>query len=125
MITNKFNSNHITNTLSGDGRLGNQIIRNLAVSIMAEKHNLQVLYKNEETIKRLGISLFHGIHNYNTMIKLTDENYFDLLMEDTLVSNLNPNDSFFQTPDIAIFLYNYLQSKMNDIMLVNPFNNRY
>ena len=41
----------------GVGRLGNQIIRNLAVSLIAEKHNLKVNYYNEDLIIKLGIIL--------------------------------------------------------------------
>ena len=36
----------MSTTTSSNGRLGNQIIRNLAVSIIAEKHNLYVNYCN-------------------------------------------------------------------------------
>ena len=35
------------------GRLGNQIIRNLAVSIIAEKHNLYVNYCNYDLITKI------------------------------------------------------------------------
>ena len=32
-----------------DGRLGNQIIRNIAVSLLAEKSNLHVTYSSHES----------------------------------------------------------------------------
>ena len=47
------------------GRLGNQIIRNLAVSLIAEKHNLCVNYCNNQLISELGIYLFSGANNFN------------------------------------------------------------
>ena len=37
----------MTSTTGYNGRLGNQIIRNLAVSLIAEKHNLKVDYYNK------------------------------------------------------------------------------
>jgi hypothetical protein len=37
----------MTSTIEGEGRLGNQIIRNLAVSLLAEKHDLKVDYYNK------------------------------------------------------------------------------
>ena len=36
----------MTSTQKSAGRLGNQLIRNIAVSIVAEKHNLYVDYSH-------------------------------------------------------------------------------
>ena len=55
----------MTSTPSGNGRLCNQIIRNLAVSIVAEKHDLHVTYANNDLIKQLGIDLFCGKNIFN------------------------------------------------------------
>ena len=41
-----------------NGRLCNQIIRNLAVNNIAEKHNLYVDYVNNDKILELGIELY-------------------------------------------------------------------
>jgi hypothetical protein len=67
----------VTTTIP-NGRLGNQIIRNLALSLLAEKHNLKVNYCNNDIIEQLGIELFSGnnIHNDNQL--LNDDNYFCL-----------------------------------------------
>jgi len=35
---------NMISTTGSNGRLGNQIIRNLAVSLLAKKHNLKVEY---------------------------------------------------------------------------------
>jgi hypothetical protein len=48
----------MTTTIATNGRLGNQIIRNLAVSLIAEKFNLHVDYVNFNLINDLGINLF-------------------------------------------------------------------
>ena len=68
----------MTSTTGTNGRLGNQIIRNLAVSLIAEKHNIKVNYYNKDLINKLGINLFSGINEYNSIQELTDNNYFTI-----------------------------------------------
>ena len=74
------------------GRLCNQIIRNLCVSLIAKKFNLKVIYSSYEKITSLGIELFSGDNNFSNFIELNDNNYFDILNQTTLNSNLNPNN---------------------------------
>jgi hypothetical protein len=115
-------------TSTGDlGRLGNQIIRNLAVSLLAEKHNLKVNYYNNDLICRLGIKLFSGVNSYESIQDLTDDNYFTIYNFDKLNYNLYPNGNFFQTKEITNFLYNYLHSDKvkSNIIENNPFRERY
>jgi len=107
-----------------NGRLGNQIIRNLAVSLLAEKHNLKVNYCNHELIHHLGINLFSGKKNYPTIQNLTDTNYFTIY-NSNLTSNINANDHYLQTKEITNFLYYYLQQIKSSIILKNPFKERY
>lgn len=106
-----------------NGRLGNQIIRNLAVSLLAEKYNLKVNYYNNDLIYKLGIKLFSGINSYERIQDLTDDNYFNIYNCDNLNYNLNPNNNFFQTKEITNFLYNYLHSDKvkSNIIENNPF----
>jgi len=118
----------MTTTISY-GRLGNQIIRNLAVSLIAEKYDLYVDYVSYELIKKLGIELFIGKNKYNNTIKLEDNNYFDIYKnENTLLNaNLNPNENFFQTQEITNLIYTYLHSDKikQNIINKNPFTQRY
>ena len=109
-----FETTKYTITLSNGqyGRLGNQIIRNLCVSIIAKKFNLHVVYSSYDKIKSLGIDLFSGTIIYDNRIKLTEENFFEILEKDTLDSNLDANDCFFQTKEITNYLYNYLQNEI-------------
>lgn len=109
------------------GRLGNQIIRNLAVSIIAEKHNLYVNYCNYDLIQSLGINLFIGKNKFNSIKELNDTNYFDIYESNELKTNLNPNNNFFQTKKITNFLYNYLHSDLikQTIINKNPYKERY
>ena len=60
------------------GRLGNQIIRNIAVHLIAEKNNLKVVYSNNDLIKSLGIDLFSGSDLHQTTICLNNHNYFTI-----------------------------------------------
>jgi len=110
-----------------NGRLGNQIIRNLAVSLLAEKHNLKVDYYNNTLINKLGIELFSGSNSYNLIQNLTDDNYFTIYNMDELNYNLNPNHAFFQTKEITNFLYNYLHKDKikSTIISNNPFKDQY
>ena len=110
-----------------NGRLGNQIIRNLAVSLLAEKHNLKVQYFNENLINKLGINLFSGENVYDTIQSLTDDNYFNIYNCGNLNYNLNPNNNFFQTKEITNFLYDYLHTDIikTNIIENNPFKERY
>jgi hypothetical protein len=117
----------MTSTTGHFGRLGNQIIRNLAVSLLAKKHNLKVDYFNKDLINKLGIELFNGSNSYNYIQNLTDDNYFTIYNIDELNYNLNPNNNFFQTKEITNFLYNYLHKDeiKSNIIDNNPFKQRY
>jgi hypothetical protein len=117
----------MTSTINGAGRLGNHIIRNLAVSLLAEKKNIKVDYSNKDLINKLGIELFSGSNSYNCTEFLTDNNYFTIYNSDELNYNLNPNSSFFQTKEITNFLYNYLHRDniKSNIINNNSFKERY
>ena len=117
----------MTSTTHNNGRLGNQIIRNLAVSLIAKKHNLKVNYSNHDLINKLGINLFSESNIYTNMYDLNDDNYFSIYNYNNLNYNLNPNNAYFQTKEITNFIYNYLHTdsvKLN-IIEKNPFKMRY
>jgi len=114
-------------TTYNNGRLCNQIIRNLATSLIAEKYDLQVTYSNHEAIQSLGINLFSGQNRYDDTIVVTDDNYFDVLESNNMTTNINPNNNYFQTKEITNFLYRHIHSDdvKNNIIDKNPVNNRY
>jgi len=116
----------MTSTIGTEGRLGNQIIRNLAVSLIAKKHNIAVDYYNNELIHTLGITLFSGSYVYENIKDLTDTNYFDIYNSDTINYNLIPHQ-FYQTKEITNFLYDYLHTDevKSNIIEKNPFKERY
>jgi len=117
----------MTSTCGNNGRLGNQIIRNLAVSLLAEKHNLAVNYYNKDLISKIGIELFSGSKSYTNIQELTDDNYFTIYNCDDLSYNLQPNKEYFQTKEITNLLYNYLHTDkiQSKIIENNPFKYRY
>jgi hypothetical protein len=109
------------------GRLGNQIIRNLAVSLLAEKHNLKVDYYNKDLINKLGIELFSGSNSYKLYKNLTDENYFMIFNIEKINYNLFPIHNYFQTKEITNLIYNYLHKDeiKSKIIVNNEFKERY
>jgi hypothetical protein len=110
------------------GRLGNQIFKNLAISLIATKFDLCVKYTSRKQIEGLGISLYtNGKNMYNSFKRLTDDNYFEIYHGSSLDSNLHSDDAFFLSREISIFLHNYLHSddvKAN-IISKNTYKNRY
>jgi len=111
-------------TTTYNEKLGNQIIRNLAVSKIAEKNDLFVKYNSHEEIKQLGIDLFIGTHKYDKTVSLTDTNYFSIY-DQKIRYNLNPNKDYFQTKEIIQIVYKHIQSIKNNIIVNNPFKVRY
>lgn len=114
-------------TTSQNGRLCNQIIRNIAVSLIAEKFNLKVNYCNKNLIESLGIMLFSGDNIYKKINKLNDNNYFNIYNSNKIDYNLNPNSNYFQTKEITNFIYNYLHTNKikSNIINNNQFYERY
>jgi len=114
-------------TTAKNGRLCNQIIRNLAVSLIAEKYNLNVVYCSKELIDNLGIELFSGENIYQDTQVLNEENYFSIYNCGNLNYNLSPNTHFFQTKEITNLLRDYLHTEKikSRIIEKNPFKTRY
>lgn len=116
----------MSSTTARNGRLGNQIIRNLATSMIAEKNDLYVDYSSAKSMIELGLQLFSGNRRHPSTIELTDDNFFSIY-DAEVKSNVNPNNNFFQTKEIMKFLYSYLHSDpvKTRIISANPFKVRY
>jgi hypothetical protein len=110
-----------------NGRLGNQIIRNLAFSFIAKKFNMKVNYYNYELIKKLGICMYIGDTTFDNVIELSDDNYFMIYNSESLNSNLDPNKYYFQSKNIIKLIYDHLHTEevKQNIINKNPFKNRY
>ena len=107
------------------GRLGNQIIRNIAVSLLAKKHNLYVTYSSHKLINELGIDLFCGTMHHHTPMTLNDNNYISIYNEPFITRNFSDIYDFFQTKEIIALIYEHLHSVKDKIMENNPFHDRY
>jgi hypothetical protein len=117
----------MSKTTDRNGRLCNQIIRNLAISLIAEKQNLYVDYANYKLIKELGINLFIGEQKFKNTEIINNDNFFNTLnlQENTLQSNIDGNSSYFQTKEITNFLYSYLHTNKESIINANPLKDEY
>ena len=109
------------------GRLGNQIIRNLALSILAEKYNLYAEYSSYDDINnKLGIELFVGNKKYDKTVVVNNNNYMDYYNNNIKNdANFDFMKDFFQSEEITTILYNHLNNKMINIINKNPYKERY
>lgn len=109
------------------GRLCNQIIRNLALSILAEKYDLYVEYSSYDTINNsLGINLFVGnnIHDNGVSINCGNYmNYYNNYIERK--SNFCFMKDFFQNEEITTILCKHLRDNSKNIIDKNPYAERY
>lgn len=114
-----------TSTLKGGGRLGNHIIRNIALSFVAKKHDLFVEYSFFDAIKKLGIPLHIGAKNHDNMLELNEDNFLKILNQKNLTSNVNCNEAFFQTQFVSDLIFKYLNENKKFIIDANPYKNYY
>ena len=98
-------------TKTTNGRLCNQIIRNLALSLIAEKNNLYVTYSNFDKINnKLGIILFVGKNKYNNTKVVKNNNYMTFFQSKSAIKcNLNFMRDYFQNKEITNILYNHYE----------------
>jgi len=96
--------------------------------MIAKKHNLHVDYEHRQhaKISQLGLVLYSGKMNHIYTKEVKDSDFFDLLQCETIDYNLHCLYSYFQTKEISIFLYNYLQEESVRKLIVekNPFKDR-
>ena len=97
-------------SVSGRGRLCNHIIRNICISLIAEKNDIKFTYGFATDIERLGIRLFSGSRVFDNDIAINDNNFFELLNKPNIESNL-VDDGYFQTKEITNYLYRYLRKE--------------
>lgn len=117
----------MSTTTGQNGRLCNQVIRNLSLSLLAEKYDLYVEYSNFKKINEiLGIKLHCGNKKFSTTKDVNVDQYMIYLNTDIDVQyNLNFMNHYYQTEDITTLLHNYLINHKADIINKNPFKSRY
>lgn len=114
-------------TTDKNGRLCNQIIRNLSLSLLAKKYDLYASYSEFNNINdALGIELFVGKNTYSETKTINNSNYMSYLLDDIKVTyNLDLMDDYFQSEEITNVLHKHLRSNASHIMDKNPYRNRY
>jgi hypothetical protein len=117
----------MSKTTLANGRLCNQIIRNFALSILAEKYDLHVEYSRYDEINnKLGIELFVGNKKYNETISINDRNYMNYFNNDIKNNaNFDVMRNYFQTEEITTLLHHHLHTKKETIINKNPYKERY
>ena len=112
----------------GGGRFGNQIIRNLAMAMIAEKFDLIIRYQRSEEIEKLGFKLFSGKLKYDKHKVITEKNYYYILNKKNLHYNIRSQGiCFYQTKQITNDINAYLNSSkiMDQIVNNNIHKERY
>lgn len=109
------------------GRLGNQIIRNIATSLLAEKNNIHMSYSSHDLITQLGINLFCGTMHHHVPMTLSDTNYISIYHEPFITRHFGDIYAYFQTKEIISLIYEHLHldNIKSSIMNKNPFVSRY
>ena len=109
------------------GRLGNQIVRCLAVSRLAKKHNLYVRYGAAQIINSIGFELYSGTNIHNKTIVLNDNNYFLCLNNPKFFFNVDSNRAYFQTKKLTDLMHSELNKNINILNFIkkNKYNKRY
>ena len=112
----------------GGGRFGNQVIRNLAMAIIAEKFNLIIRYQRSEEIEKLGFKLFSGKKKFNKHKVVIENNYYYILNLKKLHYNIRSHGRcFYQTKEITNDIHKYLNSSkiMDQVVNNNIHKERY
>lgn len=119
----------MTTTLGTNGRFCNHFIRNICVSMIAKKFDLEATYSYDSEMKSLGIELYSGSKKYKHSTPLTDVNFLHYLdIEKSVQENfIIKNHTYFQTRAISNVLHWHLQNLdiQKSIIRANKFSQRY
>ena len=125
--TNTMVDNKCSKTIEGAGRLCNQIIRNLALSILSKKYDLFVRYSNYDNINnKLGIKLYVGSKTYDNNVLINNDNFMNYYNNNIKNdANFDLNNDYFQSEEITTILYKHLTNNNRNIIHNNPYKKRY
>ena len=109
------------------GRLGNQIIRNIAASLLAQKHKFAVNYSSYEYISSLGIPLYMTNNIYTETIRIGDADYINILNSNEINYNISIDVAYCQTAEIIKVIYDYIRCDEVKYLVMqnNPYKERY
>jgi hypothetical protein len=120
--------NMTTTDVKHHSRFCNCFLRNLCVSIAAERGNLTATYDHYDEIMELGVPLFSGDLTHKHTVMFNDELFEKVVNNKLLVNaNLNANECYFQKTATIKYLYDYLRSPRIKAGVIekNPFREKY
>lgn len=119
----------------GSGRSGNKIIRNIAASMIARKHDLKMTYdfidnalSMHDFTVTLGIPLYSGKLVHDHTADLRTNNYLEILERESIDFNIcTVKTEYFQSKAISDVIHAYLNSESttNRVIESNPYKHRY
>lgn len=119
----------MTTTLGTNGRFCNHFIRNICVSMIANKYDLSVTYSYDSEMKSMGIDLYSGSKRYNRYTELNDVNFLHYLYSvEPFYENFTIRfHTYFQTKAISNLLNQHIKlPEIRDpIIRANKFAIRY
>ena len=118
----------MSKTTKKNGRFGNQVMRNIALSILAKKYNLLCEYANFDKINnKLGIELFNqGSKEFSQTKIIKKKDFLDHLKNNKKVNyNLDLMHDWFHSCEISNIINNHLVSNQKYTINKNPFKKRY
>lgn len=116
----------------GGGRTCNQLVRHIAMSIMAQKHDLFTHYYDLFTLGNkmymfsieLGIPLYIGKKTHGNMFLFHDDNYEHIYSLPQLDFNLK-TEGYFQSKCVSNRIYKYIQDSQDSVKHKNEYCERY
>ena len=116
----------VLSTHGTPGRFGNQLIRNICVSMLAKKFDLRTEYTHMDDIRRLGIFLHNGNREFHENLDTSEQDILDMLEDKRPFPNKNCNlYQYFQTRTYTLMIYNFLREQKQTICDANPYKERY
>ena len=97
-----------------NGRLGNLILENIGISILAKKFNHNHDRLTEDDCKVLGVSFYNGELSLDSFENYSDDNLMDLLKLDKIDHGII-YEGYFQVKD---FVVNYKQEILDHFKLI-------
>ena len=111
----------------GYGRLGNQLVRNMAALLLVEKYNLVMELTCEKQLIELGIKVKKGTVIFDTKKVIKDKKYWKYYTGKNKIDFNLSMQGYFQTKLITDEIHKWLNSESirNSIISKNKFNSRY
>ena len=102
------------------GRLGNNLLQNIGISILSKKFDFKVEnYINEEDFKKIGLNLYNGNRVNTNLIKYQDLDLNNLLLFNSIDNGILYDGTF----QVKEFVISYKQEILNHFNLKYDYEN--